>query len=302
MSIKQRLIHNQLVFNGYQLLRSGLTIISPTLSTKFSYRVSKGKPINLSEPKTLDEKISWLKLNTYYRNPLISQCADKYAVREYIESCGCPEILNELYGVYGSVDEIPWDRLPSSFVLKWNMGCGYNIICPNKKELDIKDTIEKLKKWGRSKFHLPGAEMQYKYIKRKITCEKYLGTSGESLPEDYKFYCFNGRAEYVMVCVDRASGRPKFFFFDRDWKLARINKDSKAAPEDFAMAKPDGIDEMFLYADKLSKPFPFVRADFYLHHGKIIFGELTFTPARGIDPNRLPETDLMLGKLLKLSN
>jgi len=68
------------------------------------------------------------------------------------------------------------------------------------------------------------------------------------------------------------------------------------------MAKPDGIDEMFLYADKLSKPFPFVRADFYLHHGKIIFGELTFTPARGIDPNRLPETDLMLGKLLKLSN
>ena len=58
MSIKQRLIHNQLVFNGYQLLRSGLTIISPTLSTKFSYRVSKGKPINLSEPKTLDEKIS----------------------------------------------------------------------------------------------------------------------------------------------------------------------------------------------------------------------------------------------------
>ena len=49
-------------------IRGILTIISPVLNTKVTYRISKGKKINLEDPKTLDEKISWLKLNTYYKN------------------------------------------------------------------------------------------------------------------------------------------------------------------------------------------------------------------------------------------
>ena len=85
--------------------------------------------INLKNPQTLDEKIQWLKFNTYYKNPLVIQCADKYAVRDYVKQCGCDEILNELYFSWDSVDEINWDLLPDSFVIKWNFGCGYNLIC-----------------------------------------------------------------------------------------------------------------------------------------------------------------------------
>jgi len=57
---------------------------------------------------------------------------------------------------------------------------------------------------------------------------------------------------------------------------------------------------MFEYAYKLSKPFPFVRTDFYLNKGKIIFGELTFTPSAGLDIKRTPEVDRKLGELLVL--
>lgn len=77
-----------------------LTDISPKLNTKFVYRRTFGKPIDLHNPTTLDEKIQWLKLNTYYNNQLVTDCADKYRVREYVEKCGCGEILNQLYGVY----------------------------------------------------------------------------------------------------------------------------------------------------------------------------------------------------------
>ncbi|MEX0634078.1 hypothetical protein M8494_27405 [Serratia ureilytica] len=45
--------------------------------------------------------------------------------------------------------------------------------------------------------------------------------------------------------------------------------------------KPEGYDELFEYASRLSAPFEFVRVDFYISKGQIIFGELTFTPPPG---------------------
>lgn len=291
---------NRFVSIVYSYFRKLLTIISPKLNTMVTFRISKGKPINLKNPLTFDEKLSWLKLNTYYKNPLISKCADKYAVREYVCSCGLGEILNELYGVYNSVEEIRWGELPDKFALKWNMGCGYNIFCRDKESFDIDRAVKTLKRWRKQKFYLNNSEMQYKYITPKIVCEKLLETKTGRLPEDYKFYCFNGEAKYVMICVGRESGLPKYYYFDKDWNLARINKDSKNAPEDFYIPKPKRLDEMFQYAEKLSQPFPFVRADFYNLDGIIIFGELTFTPSGCINSNWLEEMDLMFGSLLKL--
>ena len=98
------------------LFRSTLTRISPRLNTEIVYFFKFKRPINLKNPKTLDEKIQWLKLNTYLNNPLVKQCADKYKVRNYVKECGCEEILNELYGSYNTVDEIPWDKLPNSSI------------------------------------------------------------------------------------------------------------------------------------------------------------------------------------------
>lgn len=299
MQLKQIFSKYEISYKVYQSIRVILTSISPTLATKVIFRISKGRPLDLKNPRTLDEKISWLKLNTYYKNPLVSKCADKYAVREYIKTCGCPEILNELYGVYNSVEGIPWADLPDRFVLKWNMGCGCNIICADKNSLDIENARQLLSYWGKKKYYLSHAEMQYKYIPPRIICEKYLEVLEGELP-DYKFYCFNGEAKYVMVCLGRGQGHPQFYYYDREWNLLKLSEDAINAPADFNLPKPDVIEEMFEYASKLSKPFPFVRADFYLVDGKIIFGELTFTPSGGIDSGRLPETDIALGRLVKL--
>jgi hypothetical protein len=143
--------------------------------------------------------------------------------------------------------------------------------------------------------------MQYKYIEKKIICEKLLESNNGQLPEDYKLYCFNGKVKYLFICIGRKNEtKTKFYFFDRNWNLQRINKDGINAPNNFKLPKPKGLEELYKYAKMLSKPFPFVRADFYLIDGKVYFGELTFTPSGGMDTARLPETDILFGKNLKL--
>lgn len=281
-----------------------LTIISPRLNTKVVYRTKFKKSIDLEHPKTLDEKIQWLKLNTYRRDPLINQCADKYRVRDYVVKCGCGEILNELFGVYDSVNEIPWEDLPNQFVLKWNFGCGQNLIVKDKSQLDIESAKKKMKKWYRlrNRFYLTYSELQYKGIPPKILCERLIETEDGSLPVDYKLYCFNGVPHCVLVCSKRGEMEhgAQYYFFDKDWNLLRYNKRGKDAPADFTLPKPKGIERVFDYAAKLSKPFPFVRSDFYLENGNVIFGELTFTPCGGYDVNRLPETQLLFGGMVDL--
>ena len=280
--------------------KSLLTLISPELNTHILYWYLFKKPLNLKNPVTLSEKILWLKLYAYRNNPLVTKCADKYAVRDYVAACGCSELLNELYGVYEHASCIKWDELPNKFVLKWNFGCGLNIFCNDKEKFDIPLTVRRLNTWGRMNMHLPNAELHYKKIPRKIICEKYIEGDNNNAPDDYKFYCFNGEAKYVMVCVGRDKGKPKFYFFDKDWNHQPLSRDSKAVTAKFSVPKPACIDDMFHYASILSKPFPFVRVDFYQSHGRPIFGEITFTPAGGFDFNRLPETELLFGSLVTL--
>ena len=139
-------------------------------------------------------------------------------------------------------------------------------------------------------------EWPYKNVDKKIFAEEYLG----DCPTDYKFYCFDGLVDSVLVCIERKTGHPKFYFFDREWKLRRYNKRGKEAPVDFSLPKPDGMDKMFEIASKISKGIPYARVDLYNVNGKIYFGEITFFPDSGFDHNRLPESDLYFGEKIKL--
>lgn len=277
-----------------------LCYISPKLSVRFWYRYYFGKRLNLEKPQTLNEKIQWMKIYYYKDNPLVYQCADKFRVREYVQECGLGHILNDLIAIYKTPSEINWEVLPNRFVLKWNFGCGGNVICFDKDKLDIDKAVEDLTSFQKVKAHLIDAEPQYE-MEKVLLCEKFIETEDGEEPTDYKFYCFNGEARYVLCCYGRKQGqKPSFYFFDKNWELQRFNKMGKDAPEGFTMPKPEGMDDLFHYAELLSKPFPFVRADFYLEKGKAYFGELTFSPSGGFDKGRLPSSDLFFGQLVNL--
>ena len=290
--------------NDYKLYdRIIMMVLSPLscrAASKYIYWRAFHKKLNLKKPNTFNEKLMWLKLNVYTNNTLVTQCIDKYAVRQYVQQQGCGELLVPLLGVWECPEDIPFANLPESFVLKCNHGCGYNIICPDKNKLDENKARALLKKWLKENFWLRFAESNYKQIPKKIICETYIGGDDQSAPIDYKFYCFHGKAAYVMVCRERENGVPKFYFFNRNWTLERINPDGIAAPEGFTLPRPKTLDEMFAYADKLSEPFPFVRVDLYSLGMQIRFGELTFTPSAALDTARLSQADRMFCELLKL--
>ena len=275
--------------------------ISPTFDAKLLFYIRLHKWPNLRDPKTFNEKTTWLKLNNYNRNKLVSKCADKYSVRDYVKSKGCGKILNELYGVYNSFDEINFDELPNRFALKCVHGCAYNIIVDNKKNLNINTTRKRVQKWQKEKYGYATAELQYVNITPKIIIEKNLRNSNNEIPKDYKFYCINGKSVGCMICSDRVQGTHDFGinFFDNNWNELPLFKNELRNTK--TIEKPKNWDKMIQYAEKLSEDFPFVRVDFYNDDGNIILGEMTFTPACCCNPKHSDEGDEYLGKLLEIN-
>lgn len=252
-------------------------LFSHEILSKFYFRLLMKSKLNLKEPTGFNEKIQWLKLYEFPFNDLVIKCADKYEVREYIKEKGLSSILNELYFACDDVSNIDWDLLPNQFALKCTHGCGYNIICHNKSELNINKTKKQLTRWMKQRFGNYNVELHYNKMKPRIICEKYLGKN----ILDYKFYCFNGVPKFMYM----SSGLGDY----NDAKISFYNIDKSDASfgrSDFKKLEkiqfPDNYEQMVDIAKILSKDFLFVRVDLYEFEGKVYFGELTFTPAGGL--------------------
>ena len=284
-------------------LMSNLGFFNKMNDKKFlrkKFKAIMKKDLDLENPQTFNEKLQWLKL--YDRNPEYTKIVDKYLVREYIEDQLGEEYLIPLLGVWDDPDDINFDELPDKFVLKCNHNSGLGMyICKDKSKMNIEKVKKELKKGLRQNYYLMGREWPYKDVPRKIICEKYMTDTPESKYfTDYKFFCFNGYVDCVMVCLERFSGDTKFYFFNEKWELQRLNIRGKNAPEGFTIPKPECMDEMFKIAAKLSEGMPYVRVDLYQSNGQIYFGELTLFPDSGFDANILYETDKYFGEMLQL--
>lgn len=272
-------------------------IIAPVQATKSRFKMCLGYKLNLKSPQTLNEKMQYLKLFEYKGNPIVTMCTDKFAVREYVKSKDCEEILNELYGVYDSADEIDWKKLPQRFVLKCNHGSGGNIICYDKESIDYEESKEKLNRWMHSEFGLERVEFSYEGIERKIICEKLIETEDGLPPKDYKFFCSYGEPKLLFVASDRYEGKTKFDYYTPDWQWIDVrNNHPNAGPK----PRPVMLDKMLEYASKLSKDFPIVRVDLYCENDTIIFGELTFLHFGGVTAFEPKEYDQVFGELFPI--
>ena len=271
-------------------------LVSDEVMSKFYYWIVLHKKLNLKNPRTFNEKIQWMKLYYYPRNPLIIKCSDKYAVREYIKEKGYEKKLVPLFGIWDKADDIIWDDLPNSFVLKCNHGCAYNIVVPNKKAFDKDKIAIQLNSWLKEDFGAFNIEIHYSKIKHHcILCEEFLG---ESIT-DYKFFCFNGKPYCIYVSTDLIHDRQaQIGFFDLDGKKMQLHRDDYTDIEEITL--PSFYYEMKKAAEVLCKDFPFVRVDFFLANNTWYFAELTFTPGAGMMPFNPEEIDSEWGTLIDL--
>ena len=265
---------------------------------KALFYLTMGRHLDLNTPQTFSEKLQWLKL--HQRTPFYTSLVDKLAVKQRISQILGEEFVCPVLAVWDSVDEVDLDSLPDSFVLKTTYSGGNNgvAICKDKKSFDWEAAKAKLQEEAkRTDIYYRYREWPYKHVARKVFAEKYLGDN----LTDYKFYCFDGDADCVLVCTDRQKGKIKYYFLDQNWHLLPYNSDSKNAPEGFSLPRPEGMDKLFDLAAQLSKGFPFVRVDFFDVDGSIYFAEYTLYPASGLDPKKTAEFEKRAGEKINLS-
>lgn len=256
--------------------------------TKLLYWVYMGKFLNLDSPLDFNQKIQWLKL--YYRDHRYITCADKYAVRSYVAEKIGEEYLNKCIGVYSSVEEIEFDKLPNRFVLKATHGSGWNLICSDKKSFNWKKACRKMRRWLKSDFSKVGREWQYHLIKPQIICEAFLEEEDKTPLKDYKLFTFKGETKFIALEFDKSDGSHFLNIYNSEWEFQPDKRIGVLNDSEVATEAPKCLKKMIEIARTLAEDFPMCRVDFYVLGGeRIVFGELTFTPGKGCN-NIIPQS------------
>jgi hypothetical protein len=259
--------------------------------------------IKARNPQTFNQKV--LYKMAHDRDPALPLYADKVKVRDLVlDRVGAP-VLTELVGMYDSPDEIPKESLPTNFVIKPNHGASALIICwdgndpqariekdpatsgwesflihPRNLEWDVVTRLAR--KWLTLNYaygmgpQLP--EWAYRDIVPRLLIEEVLLDQHGQLPQDYKFFMFNGECRMIQVDSSRFGGHRRDLF-DPCWQ--RLPARYGYPPSEDPPPKPESLDEMLLIAEALSKEADFIRVDLYVTAKGVKFGELTNYPAGG---------------------
>lgn len=278
---------------------NALAWVPDSIMIRLEYRIKMGFFPNLYCAQRYTEKIQYYKLK--YRDPLMHTCVDKYDVRGYLNSIGLGNLLNECYGVYNTANEIDFNILPNSFVIKTTHGGGGNnvMLIHDKTKCDYTEIKKKLTQWLKSDISNFGREWAYKNLKHRIIIEKLLtdDSNPDSSIDDYKFLCFDGKFKYLWVDKNRFQNHQRGFWDENLIFLNNVESDHNTFTN--VPALPKNITTMIQIAEKVATGFPHARIDLYNIKGEIIFGEITFYPWSGY-VHFNPETfDYTLGKEFK---
>lgn len=262
--------------------------------TQFKKRM--GYDLDLSNPKTFNEKLNWMKI--YYRNREAYNYTDKYNARLTMQRAGYNELLPEIYGVWENPKKIEWEKLPERFILKVTNASGYNLFVEHKSSLDIKKATRLLCKAMKLDYRHQKCELLYP-PKGKIIAEKMYDENNKL---DYKFFCFSGKMKFVQILNATASensfNEPYQNHYDENFN--RIYMDYGYIQSEHDFKKPQSFEFMKEVAEKMSKDFKFVRVDFWTSGDRVFLGEFTFFPGSGCDKFNPPEYDFEYGKYIDL--
>jgi hypothetical protein len=258
--------------------------------------------LNLNHPESLADKVSYLEL--FEVQGLKITCTDKYACREYVKQKGFTDILIPVYTkALTSFEQLNFNKLPQTFVIKATHGCRMNLVVHDKNSLDLETTQKEIQTWLSTTYGLASIEPHYRCLEHRFYVEKYMGSN----LFDYKIHCLNGEPEFILVCSNRESkkGAPTkvdLDVFDIKWnKIDCLVPFGNECPGKGEIEKPKHLDMMLSIARKLAEEFKFVRVDLYEIEDKVYFGELTFSPATCVFPYLSERFLKQMGKKLDIT-
>lgn len=256
---------------------------------RVEYWVSRGLGQPLSTTKwnemTFSDKINYRQLRD--DNPDFAIFNDKLRMREFVEQRLGETSLPALVKVAAAPSDL--EDLVGPFALKANHGSGWIILVPERRVLtEAERTVAG--SWLNTNYGRSRREAGYEHARPLLLVEELLS---DPSPPDYKFFCFSGEPEVVLVCFDRMSGLRRTFV-DRDWQVlgGMVEPPPPGTPP-----VPRHLDEMLDMARRLSEGHGFLRVDLYDLADRAVVGELTPYPLAGHQRFWPTSLDRDLGKL-----
>lgn len=266
---------------------------------KLHFRLLMGYWPKLTSPTSLSEKLNWMKL--YYHNPKLHQLVDKYEVGRYVEETIGKEYVIPFLGLWEDVEEIEFDKLPEQFVLKCTHDSGSIAICKDRNNFDVDNAKRILNKGLHRNYYIGKREWAYKDVAPRIIAEPFIPSLGKPESVEYKLTVYNGKVKFVTICTgiahDSLEARTNDHFTP-GWE--RLPFYAYYKPSNRDIPKPAFMDEMVRLTEKLAEGLPQVRVDWFVHEGKMYFGEMTFYTWAGYLKFVPEEWDEKLGSWLEL--
>lgn len=251
---------------------------------KRDFKESMGFLPDIDHPKTINEKLQWLKLND--RHDFNTLAADKYRVRDFYREHFGDEYIVPILARFENWRDVKYDKLPDEpFIIKANTGTSTWQIVRDKRELNIKELRTNCRKWMNCNHYFASQEWQYKNIKPCIIVEKLLTDKQGKLPVDYKLHYINGQLQFIYCVTDR-EGDSYRAMFSPEWELLPFQwvsvKNHKPLRTDINEPRPKNLDKMIEFGNVIAQQFKYyVRVDFYEVDGHMYFSEITMHHGSG---------------------
>ena len=281
----------------WQAIRAGIfNHMDDERYLKMIFKSVMGKPLDLENPVTFNEKIQWLKL--YDRKAVYTDMVDKYAVKKLISEKIGSEYVIELLGVWDNADEIDFDALPEQFVLKCTHDSGSVVVCRNKAELDIPAVRKMLNEKLRHNYYYSYREWPYKDVKPRIIAEKFMQDEKHKQLQVYKYFCFSGKPYIIQTITNDKLEDETIDYFDTDWN--RLDMKQNFPNSTVLPTKPECLQEMNRIAQIAAEGMRFIRVDLYCINKKVYFSEYTFYTDAGMARFEPADWDQRLGEMIVL--
>ncbi len=257
------------------------------------YLVVHGGVLSWRKPATFTQRL-FVKM-ARDRNPLLTRTADKAGLRGYVQEVLGDGHLPALYAVLDRPDELLTATLPARYVVKATHSSGQVILVRHDSLAMRQQVVREALEWLAFRHHRRHGEWAYVGVRPRIIVEEYLDGGDLPVPPDWKWFCFGGKAGLVSLEMGRYRGPARarnLYTPDGEWLDATLHY-----PRGHEVPIPDTFGEMRRIAERLSKPFDFVRVDLYALPGRVVVGELTHYPAAGTQVFDPPHLDHELGAL-----
>jgi TupA-like ATPgrasp len=228
----------------------------------------------LAFPATFNEHIF---VRKFFAPMPLPSLADKLAAKDYVKERVGEKFLPAVTWVGEDVGTLFAAKPPAGrYVLKPNHGSSWLIFLNLPDDLSAKrnEIEQQATRWLTSRYGYDWGEWPYSTFRPKLFLEEFVDFNGAQTPDDYKIFCFQGKASLIEINANRFT-QLRSAFYTPDWK--QIPVAYKHAP--IQCARPDNLEEMIRVAQAIADGMDFARVDLYSDRkSRIRFGEITLTP------------------------